>query len=81
MAETNVKHSRIFNEVGAREGFASAGIRLEWSDNLVTALAREGYDHRFGALPSQRALERLVVTPLARWESRTYRASERRVKC
>jgi ATP-dependent Clp protease ATP-binding subunit ClpC len=34
----------------------------------VTALAREGYDHRLGARPLQRTIERLVVTPLARWK-------------
>jgi ATP-dependent Clp protease ATP-binding subunit ClpC len=54
-------------ELAAREGFASAGIRLEWSERLVQAVAREGYDHRLGARPLQRAVERLVVTPLARW--------------
>jgi ATP-dependent Clp protease ATP-binding subunit ClpC len=55
-------------ELAAREGFATAGIRLEWSERLVKALACEGYDHRLGARPLQRALERLVVTPLARWK-------------
>ena len=55
-------------ELAAREGFATSGIRLDWSERLVKALAREGYDHRLGARPLQRALERLVVTPLARWK-------------
>jgi ATP-dependent Clp protease ATP-binding subunit ClpC len=55
-------------ELAAREGFAGAGIRLRWSEPLVKMLAREGYDHRFGARPLQRALERLLVTPLARWK-------------
>jgi ATP-dependent Clp protease ATP-binding subunit ClpC len=53
------------NELAAREGLA--GIRIEWSERLVKALALEGYDHRLGARPLQRALERLVVAPLARW--------------
>jgi ATP-dependent Clp protease ATP-binding subunit ClpC len=54
-------------ELAAREGFAGAGIRLAWSERLVQAVARDGYDHRLGARPLQRAVERLVVTPLARW--------------
>jgi ATP-dependent Clp protease ATP-binding subunit ClpC len=53
-------------ELAAREGFA--GMRIEWSDQLVKAVAREGYDQRLGARPLQRALERLVVAPLARWK-------------
>ena len=52
----------------SREGFASAGIKLTWTDRLVAAVAAEGYDHRLGARPLQRALERIVVTPLARWK-------------
>ena len=54
-------------ELATREGFAAAGLGLEWSERLVKAVAREGYDHRLGARPLQRAVERLVVTPLARW--------------
>jgi ATP-dependent Clp protease ATP-binding subunit ClpA len=55
-------------ELAAREGLAGAGIRLRWSESLVKKLAREGYDHRLGARPLQRALELWVVTPLARWK-------------
>jgi ATP-dependent Clp protease ATP-binding subunit ClpC len=55
-------------ELAAREGFSGASIRLQWSEPLVRMLVREGYDHRLGARPLQRALERLVVTPLARWK-------------
>jgi len=54
-------------EIATREGFATSGLRLEWSERLVKVVARQGYDHRLGARPLQRALERLVVTPLARW--------------
>jgi ATP-dependent Clp protease ATP-binding subunit ClpC len=54
-------------ELAAREGFVSAGIRICVSEPVVALLAREGYDHRYGARPLQRALERLAVKPLARW--------------
>jgi ATP-dependent Clp protease ATP-binding subunit ClpC len=54
-------------ELSEREGLAAAGLKLAWSDTLLEKLIRDGYDHRFGARPLQRALERLVVTPLAKW--------------
>ncbi|MHA3772108.1 AAA family ATPase [Verrucomicrobiota bacterium sgz303538] len=55
------------HDLTRREGLSAANLKLAWSDSLVNALVREGYDHRFGARPLQRALERLVVVPLARW--------------
>jgi ATP-dependent Clp protease ATP-binding subunit ClpC len=67
-AEVEMITRKELSELAAREGFAGAGIRLRWSEPLVKMVAREGYDHRFGARPLQRALERLVVTPLARWK-------------
>src|SRR5205814_1032568 len=54
-------------EIGRREGVARAGIQLVWSERLIAHLARVGFDHRYGARPLQRTLERLVVAPLARF--------------
>ena len=54
--------------LAGREGLAGSGIRLEFSDRLVNHVAREGYDPHLGARPLQRAVERLVVSPLARWK-------------
>src|SRR5262249_39099315 len=54
-------------EIAAREGLARAGVRLTWSERLERHLAREGFDERYGARPLQRALESLVVSPLARY--------------
>jgi ATP-dependent Clp protease ATP-binding subunit ClpC len=56
------------NDLAAREGLAAAALQLRWSPALVAAVAEAGYDHRLGARPLQRALERMVVTPLARWK-------------
>lgn len=56
-------------ELARREGLVAAGLRLEWADDLVVAVARAGYDPRHGARPLQRALEQLVTTPLARWKA------------
>jgi ATP-dependent Clp protease ATP-binding subunit ClpC len=55
------------SELAAREGLAVANIRITWSEELVAALAREGYDHQFGARPLQRVIEQRVAVPLARW--------------
>jgi ATP-dependent Clp protease ATP-binding subunit ClpC len=55
------------SELAAREGLAAANIRLTWSEEVVAALAREGYDHQFGARPLQRVIEQRVAVPLARW--------------
>ena len=54
-------------EIGRREGFVRAGLRLTWSESLVARLAQEGFDARYGARPLQRVLERRVVTSLARF--------------
>jgi ATP-dependent Clp protease ATP-binding subunit ClpC len=55
------------SELAAREGLAAGQIQIHWTDRLVTALAQQGYDHRFGARPLQRVIENAVVAPLARW--------------
>lgn len=54
-------------ELGSREGLADAGLKLAWDASLEEAVAKAGYDQRLGARPLQRALERMVVAPLARW--------------
>jgi ATP-dependent Clp protease ATP-binding subunit ClpC len=55
------------DEVATREGLAKSGLRLAWSDAVVEAIARHGFDARYGARPLQRALDRGVVAPLARF--------------
>ena len=41
------------------------GLSLEISDAAKDAIARDGYDPAFGARPLKRALQRLIVDPLA----------------
>lgn len=67
-------------DLAEREGLAGAGLKLRWSDDLLEALVRDGYDHRFGARPLQRALERLVVTPLAKWRLENPEVKDRTVE-
>jgi ATP-dependent Clp protease ATP-binding subunit ClpC len=54
-------------ELAKREGFTRPGLRLAWTPALIDHLAKEGFDPRYGARPLQRAVESLVVTPLARF--------------
>ncbi|HXG57836.1 MAG TPA: ATP-dependent chaperone ClpB [Thermoanaerobaculia bacterium] len=44
---------------------ADRGLSLEVSDAAKELLAREGYDPAFGARPLKRALQRLIIDPLA----------------
>ena len=55
------------SEISAREGLAARNIQLSWTEQLVNHIAEKGFDHRFGARPLQRAVEKLLVTPLARY--------------
>jgi len=58
---------RELNAVAKREGLLRSGVRVSWSAALVERLAGIGFDPRYGARPLQRAVEREVVAPLARW--------------
>ncbi len=50
-----------------REGLQRSKLRLEFSKPLVEQAAHAGFDARYGARPLQRAIESLVVAPLARF--------------
>jgi ATP-dependent Clp protease ATP-binding subunit ClpC len=53
--------------ISQREGLAAFRLELRWSDEIVTMVCEAGYDARYGARPLQRAIETLVVTPLAKF--------------
>jgi ATP-dependent Clp protease ATP-binding subunit ClpC len=46
---------------------AKANVTLSWDQAVVDYLAKAGFERQYGARPLQRAIERLVVAPLARW--------------
>jgi ATP-dependent Clp protease ATP-binding subunit ClpC len=58
--------AKELRELTRREGFVKAGLSLSWDDGVVALVAKAGFDRRYGARPLQRALEELVVTPIAR---------------
>ncbi|MCI0488662.1 MAG: AAA family ATPase [Blastocatellia bacterium] len=55
------------SEIPEREGLSQAGMDFTWTDALLAHLAKQGFDARYGARPLQRAMESLVVAPLARY--------------
>lgn len=54
-------------EISEREGLSANKIRLSWTRQLTEYLAYQGFDHKYGARQLQRTIERLLVTPLARY--------------
>lgn len=54
-------------EISEREGLGVAGTKLIWTERLLHHLAQTGFDPRYGARPLQRAIERTLVAPLARF--------------
>lgn len=58
---------RELDAIAKREGLVRGGVSVAWSDALIEYLAAIGFDARYGARPLQRAIEREVVAPLARW--------------
>jgi ATP-dependent Clp protease ATP-binding subunit ClpC len=53
--------------IANREGLVKAGLKLQWTDDVITFLAKEGFDARYGARPLQRVIETMVVAPLAKF--------------
>ncbi len=63
-----MKHIKRIIEIQLRrlaKIIAERGINIEISDSAKEYLAREGYDPAFGARPLKRALQRLIIDPLA----------------
>jgi ATP-dependent Clp protease ATP-binding subunit ClpC len=66
-ASVKVITRRELDAIAKREGLVRGGVSVRWSEGLVDHLAAIGFDARYGARPLQRAIEREVVAPLARW--------------
>jgi ATP-dependent Clp protease ATP-binding subunit ClpC len=58
---------RELDAIARRDGLLRAAATVRWGEALVERLAAVGFDARYGARPMQRALEREIVAPLARW--------------
>jgi ATP-dependent Clp protease ATP-binding subunit ClpC len=58
------KELRAIND---RPAMRERQLQLRWPSELVDELAEVGFDPALGARPLQRAIERVVVAPLAKW--------------
>jgi ATP-dependent Clp protease ATP-binding subunit ClpC len=56
---------RLVKAALAREGFARRGLAVHPSPDVVAAVAERGFDPKYGARPMKRAVEDLVIAPLA----------------
>jgi len=50
-----------------REGFSKRQLRVRFTKRVVEHLAVRGFDERYGARPLQRAIEQILVMPIANW--------------
>lgn len=58
--------SREIGEVLLREGLTRRNVLVEIDDNTIDLLIEQGFTATYGARPLKRAIERLLVLPLAR---------------
>lgn len=59
--------SREIGEVLLRQGFVRRNVLVEIDDNVIDLLLEQGFTATYGARPLKRAIERLLVLPLARY--------------
>jgi len=60
---------RELGEVLLREGLVRRNLLVEIDEQVIDLLMEQGFDSNLGARPLKRAIERLVVRPLARFLS------------
>ena len=58
--------SREMGEILLRDGITRRNLMVEIEDNVIDLVLEEGYSPLYGARPLKRAIERLVVSPMAR---------------
>lgn len=58
---------REIGDVLLREGFVRRNVLVEIDDNVIDLLLEQGFTATYGARPLKRAIERLLVLPLARF--------------
>jgi ATP-dependent Clp protease ATP-binding subunit ClpC len=59
--------SREIGEVLLREGLVRRNVLVEIDDNVIDLVLEQGFTATYGARPLKRAIERLLVLPLARF--------------
>lgn len=56
---------RMLDAAIGREGFARRDIIVTYEDRVLDVLSAEGFEPKYGARPMKRAIERLILVPLA----------------
>jgi ATP-dependent Clp protease ATP-binding subunit ClpC len=54
-------------ELKLRDGFVKKKLKLSFTDDLIEHLATVGFDEKLGARPLQRAIDQVLISPLAKW--------------
>lgn len=54
------------NSVMHRDGIRGRGVELHYTDEVVSHIAKLGFDPRYGARPLKRAIESYILKPLAK---------------
>ncbi|WP_372364532.1 AAA family ATPase [Candidatus Uabimicrobium sp. HlEnr_7] len=54
-------------EISLRDGIKNNNLRLKFSPSIIDLLLKEGFDELYGARPLQRAIEKFVVSELAKY--------------
>jgi ATP-dependent Clp protease ATP-binding subunit ClpA/protein subunit release factor A/predicted RNase H-like HicB family nuclease len=60
---------RELGEVLLRDGFVRRNVLVEIDENVIDLLIEQGFNPLYGARPLKRAVEKLIVLPLARFLS------------
>ncbi len=55
------------DDLKKREGFESRRIKLEFSEKIVRYISNTGFDPNYGARPLQRAIEKYITSPIAKY--------------
>lgn len=58
---------RELGEVLLRDGFVRRNVLVEIDENVIDLLIEQGFNPTYGARPLKRAVEKLIVLPLARF--------------
>ncbi len=54
-------------ELKERDGFIKRKIKLTFTDELINHITLVGFDEKYGARPLQRAIDQVLISPLAKW--------------
>ena len=66
LSREHIKQIVDLQFIGLKKRLAERHIGVELSDSAKELLVKEGYDPAYGARPLKRAIQRIILDPLAR---------------